>query len=129
MLRRSSILAPRSSAAFTIVELMISIALVVILMVGVHQVFKMSSDTIGMGNSVGAMSQSNRSVQQVFHDDYQRLMKNAPLFILRSGVSGANGTWGAFTTDAERSADRDGDPLTQDLNNDGAEGTPTVPGE
>ena len=33
-----------------LVELMISIAMVVILMVGIHQVFKMTSDTVGMGD-------------------------------------------------------------------------------
>src|SRR5436190_22364925 len=97
----SSILYPRPRPAFTIVELMISIAMVVILMVGIHQVFKMSSDTVGMGQAVADMSRSNRSVQGIFHDDYQRLMKDAPLFIIRSGVSS---TSGAFTTEAERAA-------------------------
>src|SRR5881227_1052391 len=116
----SSILYPRSRAtAFTIVELMISIAMVVILMVGIHQVFKMTSDTIGMGHALADMSRDNRSVQSIFSDDYQRLMKNAPLFIIRSGVAGNSNGWGAFTTEAERSADRDygtnpDAPLTQD---------------
>src|SRR4051794_7788450 len=99
---RSSILDPRSSlrarrassncksqianckSAFTLVELMISIAMVVILMVGIHQIFKMTSDTVGMGQTIGDFSRSNRSVQGIFHDDYQRLMKDAPLFIIRS---------------------------------------------
>src|SRR4051812_22178171 len=107
MHHRSSILHPRSSIrpacaspnrksqianrkfAFTIIELMISIAMVVILMVGINQVFKMSSDTVGVGQAVADMSRANRSVQSTFHDDFQRLMKDAPLFIIRSGVAGA----------------------------------------
>src|SRR6266568_2293697 len=134
MLLRSSIFDLRSSirrlrSAFTIVELMISIAMVVILMVGIHQIFKMTSDTVGMGHSLADNARANRSVQSVFHDDYQRLMKDAPLFIIRSGVAGAGTNWGAFTTEAERSADRDGDPLTQDLDGNGQEGQPTVNGE
>jgi prepilin-type N-terminal cleavage/methylation domain-containing protein len=72
---RPSILDPRSSRrGFTIVELMISIAMVVILMVGIHQVFKMSSDTVGIGHAVGDMARNNRSVQGVFHHDYERVL-------------------------------------------------------
>jgi prepilin-type N-terminal cleavage/methylation domain-containing protein len=124
----------RAHNAFTLVELMISIAMVVILMVGVHQVFKMSSDTIGIGNQVGAMSRDNRSVQQIFHDDFNRLVHDAPLFIIRSGVSyripsSGPPEFGAFNTEAERLASRTGDPLKQDLNGNGNEGEPTVPGE
>ena len=78
---------PFFKSAFTLVELMISIAMVVILMIGVHQVFKMSSDTISIGNQVSDFSRNNRSVQQTFHDDFNRLVHDAPLFILRSGVS------------------------------------------
>src|SRR5882762_1931281 len=80
----SSILYPRCRPAFTLVELMISIAMVVILMVGIHQIFKMTSDTVGMGQQLGSFARDNRSVQGIFHDDYQRLMKDAPLFIIRS---------------------------------------------
>jgi type II secretory pathway pseudopilin PulG len=122
---RKSQIANRKSA-FTIIELMISIAMVVILMVGVHQVFKMSSDTVGIGQALADLARSNRSVQNIFHDDYQRLVKDAPLFIIRSGVSS---TVGAFNTEAERAADRDGDPLTQDLDGNGQEGQPAVNGE
>src|SRR5207248_10245151 len=124
----SSILYPRRPA-FTLVELMISIAMVVILMVGIHQIFKMTSDTVGMGHRVGDWSRDNRSVQGIFHDDYQRLMKDAPLFIICSGVAGAGPDFGAYTTESERSADRDGKPLTQDLDGDGQEGNPSVNGE
>src|SRR5438046_488246 len=124
----SSILSPRRSA-FTIVELMISIAMVVILMVGIHQIFKMSSDTVGMGLVVADMSRSNRSVQGIFKGDFDRLVKNAPLFIIRSGVAGTGPNWGAFTSEAERAADRDGNPLTQDLDGNGTEGQGNVNGE
>jgi type II secretory pathway pseudopilin PulG len=128
---RSSIVDPRlrsirsSRAAFTLVELMISIAMVVLLMIGIHQVFKMSSDTIGIGHAVGDMSRSNRSVQAIFHDDFQRVVRNSPLFIIRSGVVNTVGpptTYGAFNSEADRLTDRDGDPLTQDLDGDGNEG-------
>ncbi|HEV8604350.1 MAG TPA: prepilin-type N-terminal cleavage/methylation domain-containing protein, partial [Tepidisphaeraceae bacterium] len=124
--RKSQIANRKFLPAFTIIELMISIAMVVILMVGVHQVFKMSSDTVGIGQAVGDLARSNRSVQNIFHDDMNRLVKDAPLFIIRSGVSS---NLGAFSNEAERSADRDGDPLTQDLNGNGNEGEATVNGE
>src|SRR6266704_2375212 len=95
----SSILYPRPRPAFTIVELMISIALVVILMVGIHQVFKMSSDTVGMGHALADMARDNRSVQGIFHGDITRMVKNAPLFIIRSGIIGfpANGLFHRHT--------------------------------
>src|SRR5213079_1052371 len=39
-----------------------------------------------------------------------------PLFIIRSGVAGGPpNSWGAFTTDAERSSDTDNDPLTDNF--------------
>lgn len=134
MRTRSPIFNPRSSSAFTIVELMISIAMVVILMVGIHQVFKMTSDTVGMGQQLGDFARANRSVQGVFSADFERMMKNAPLFYIRSGVASTPTSWGAFTTEAERSSDRDAGtnpdaPLTQDFNSNGTEGDANVIGE
>lgn len=73
---------PRYSAAFTLVELMISLFMVVLLMVGINMVFKLSSDTVGMGQAAIGMSRDNRSVQSIMQDDASKWLKDAPAFVI-----------------------------------------------
>ncbi len=94
--------------AFTLVELMVSIALVLILIYGVNQVFKLTGDTIGATNSLSNAIRMNRSIQQSMFDDLRHAVlpgaganRGGPFFIIRSErVS-------AFSNAADEQADRD----------------------
>lgn len=74
--------------AFTLIELMVSIALVVILILGVNQVFKMSSDTIGAGQTYSAIMRDNRAAQAVMEQDARQWVKDAPLFMIANREGG-----------------------------------------
>src|SRR4051794_36254313 len=61
--------AARFSSAFTMVELLVSIALVVVLILGINAVFKYSADAVGTGQAIGDVSRQNRAVQAVLTQD------------------------------------------------------------
>ncbi len=116
----------RRAAAFTLVEVMISVALVLFLIIGVNQVFKMTTDTIGQGQALSLNVRDMRAAQGVvFSDLNAAVMQDLPAFIITSSrVS-------TFRNPIDRLVDRDGLPLTIDLDSDNAEGeaVTAVPGE
>ena len=134
-IHRSSFIVHRS--AFTLVELMVSIAMVVLLLFGIHQVFRMSSNTIGTGQAVNAMSRETRAAQTVMQEDFRRSLKDSPVFIISSQPAGARVdpslpfsanppfTSGPFhfLSRQDRERDNDGDPATIDRDGDGNEET------
>lgn len=94
--------------AFTLVELLVSIALVLILILGVNQVFKLTSDTIGASNGMSEAIRMGRSVQSSMFEDLRKaalpgteLSRQAPFFIIRSERISA------FRSPADEEADRD----------------------
>jgi prepilin-type N-terminal cleavage/methylation domain-containing protein len=110
--------------AFTLIELMVSIALVLILILGINQVFKIASDTVNAGQSLSTANRSNRGIQGVLYPDFQNaVVTGAPCFIIRSTYLPA------FRNRTDELGDRDGNPLTLDMDGDNAEGKPGVPGE
>jgi prepilin-type N-terminal cleavage/methylation domain-containing protein len=133
-------LAPRRPRAFTLIELMVSIALVLILMLGVNTVFRIASSSIGAGNALSDNSRDNRAIQAVINNDFQNALIRSgdmPAFVIRSTRRSA------FRDEAEALADRDFQALTtgapaaavdaairtRDLDDNNVEGEPTVPGE
>ena len=56
---------PHGNSAFTLVELMISVLMVVLLMIGINQVFKLSSDTVGLGQTAIQISNVVRAITLV----------------------------------------------------------------
>ena len=79
--------ARRRPGGFTLVELMISIALVLILILGINQVFKIASDSVGAGQALSDQSRDNRAVQTVLYNDLaQSIIRHddSPCFIIRS---------------------------------------------
>src|ERR1051325_10752525 len=111
---------------FTLVELMISIAMVVLLLLGINTVFKMSSDTVGTGVAVASLTMADRSMQATFQDDFRRAPRDAPLFIIHSGVASSGGNW---MTLADKTSDRDGKALTYEITgttNEGYRGANTI---
>src|SRR5947209_20458033 len=59
----------RRRAGFTLVELMVSIALALLLVIGINAVFKMSSDTVGTGMQMGEITRQFRTVDKVLGND------------------------------------------------------------
>lgn len=125
----------RKAAAFTLVELMVSIALVLIIILGVNAVFKMASDTVNGGQALAAANRENRSIQSVIYGDFENAaITDGPMLLIRSERVPA------FRNREDELADRDFDPqagpaqqmvamMTMDLDNNNQEGEAGVPGE
>jgi prepilin-type N-terminal cleavage/methylation domain-containing protein len=69
--------------AFTLIELMISIALVLILIIGINQVFSITSQTVGAGQAHSNIVRDMRAVQQVFVDDFRSYASDGPALIIK----------------------------------------------
>lgn len=116
---------------------MISIALVLLLMIGINQVFKVTGEAVGTAQVISTTYRDTRAAQAVINDDFAAAMGDtAPCMLLLSR------TQPAFRNRADELSDRDYDPtvgqvlrdrqkLTIDLDRNGTEGeAPTVvPGE
>src|SRR3712207_3853712 len=105
---------------FTLVEVMISVALVLILILGINRAFKMVTDTVGAGQALSGVVRDNRAIQPVIYGDLRSaVMQNPPAFIISSSrVSG-------FRNRTDEQSDRDGNPLTIDLDDNNTEGEPS----
>jgi prepilin-type N-terminal cleavage/methylation domain-containing protein len=115
---------PTASGGFTLIELMVSIALVLILILGINQVFKIASDTVNGGTAISAAAREDRAIQGTMYPDFQNVvLADAPYFIIRSRLQPA------FRNKADEQADRDGDPYTVDVDGNNKEGEANIPGE
>src|SRR5688572_6673984 len=63
----ASSLSPRR--AFTLVELMISVVLVLLLILGINQVFRITADAVGAGQSMSSIVRDNRAAHVSFYSD------------------------------------------------------------
>ena len=110
--------------AFTLVELLVSIAMVLILILGVNAVFKVASDTVNAGQALSAAVRDGRGVEGVLYTDFRSaVMNGGPMLLIRSEVVKA------FRNAVDEREDGDGDPLTVDMDADNEEGEAAVPGE
>jgi len=79
---------PRASSelkrAFTLVELLISLALVVMLLAGVNEIFRASSDTVGIGQAVNAITRDARAAESVMQYDGRAWAPDAPVCFIRA---------------------------------------------
>ena len=105
------------------VELLVSIAIVVVLMTGIATVFRITGDTIGVGQASSAMNRDARAAQAVFAQDFQGAATDGPWIFIRSGRQNA------FLNAKDAASDRDKLSYTYDVDNDGIEGDKTKPGE
>lgn len=72
-------------AGFTLIELMISIAIVLVLMVGVNFIFSSVGQATGMTQAVSRVTREMQGAQSVMNRDFITAdMKNAPYVIIRS---------------------------------------------
>jgi prepilin-type N-terminal cleavage/methylation domain-containing protein len=129
-----------AASGFTLVELMISIVLVLILILGVNQVFKIATDSVGAGQAISDQSRDNRAVQTVLFNDFaQSIIRqgDSPCFVIRSRRTPAfldqeemlsDADYMALATTATRT-EVDLAVRTLDLNGNNVEGEAAVPGE
>ena len=93
---------PARRGGFTLVELMASIALVLLLVLGINQVFSIASRGIGAGQALSTVQRDNRTGHSVIYTDLRNAVTtDQPFFIIRSErVS-------AFRNRQEMEGDRD----------------------
>jgi type II secretory pathway pseudopilin PulG len=70
--------------AFTLVELMISLAMVLLLIIGINYVFRTATDAVSAGQSLNAINADAQSTQPLLFDDLRNASKNPPCFIIAS---------------------------------------------
>src|SRR5215208_368980 len=93
--------------AFTLIELMVSIAMVLIIILGVNAIFKMASDTVNAGQALALANRENRSVQSVLYDDLRlAVIDDGPMLLIRSERVAS------FRNRPDEVSDRDYDPTT-----------------
>jgi prepilin-type N-terminal cleavage/methylation domain-containing protein len=71
-------------AGFTLIELMLSVAMVLVLIVGVNYVFQTTTDAIGAGQASSTAARDSQSAQTLLFDDFKNVSKNPPCFIIAS---------------------------------------------
>jgi prepilin-type N-terminal cleavage/methylation domain-containing protein len=112
---------PTARPAFTLVELMISIALVAFLILGVNQVFLYTSQAVGAGLAINDAVRSGRAIQQALGTDFAAAVPNgsdanssAALVITSTAVY-------AWRDAADLAGDIDANPATYDQDLSGQE--------
>jgi len=72
---------------FTLLEVLVSIALVLIIILGVNQVFALTSQAVGAGNAVSTIVRDARSAQSIITEDLGNAeILRAPFFLIQSEV-------------------------------------------
>jgi type II secretory pathway pseudopilin PulG len=122
--------------AFTLVEVMISVLLVLLVVFGVSQVFTLTSRTIGAGQALAVAGRDSRAFQSTIAEDWRSCIPDSPLVIIGNGTAYATGTdtlnqttnrdlqlqrgyLGGFKNREEFEADQDSNPFTVDGDGDG----------
>lgn len=113
----------RRTAGFTLIELMISIAMVLMLVAGINAVFQAATKTTSTGLAVEEMTRSMRATEQQLNRDFTHVVpiSEMPCLTIYSMQQFA------FRNRADMNNDPDGRPQTIDLNSDGKEGN--IPAE
>ncbi len=91
---------------FTLIELMISIAMVVILILGVNTVFQSTLQAVGAGQAFVAATRDGRAAQATLGADLGGAASDGPFFIIHSSQMFA------FRNRADLAADKDGKAST-----------------
>ncbi len=69
---------PAVRKGFTLVELMISIAIALLLIVGINKVFEISSQTVGAGQALGTISRDDRTAHTTIYADIKNAVTGTP---------------------------------------------------
>src|SRR5688572_11755926 len=112
-------------AAFTLIELMISIAIVLVLMLGINYVFSTSAQTISTGMALTGVSREMRNARRVIEADFRSAVptEEMPALVIHSEAMMA------FQSPQDKLADGDGNPATYDVNGEQADPPPAINGD
>lgn len=109
--------------AFTLVELMISIALALMLIYGISQVFKLSGDTVGAQQAVASNVRDQRAASATMIEDFRNSLPDSPLVLLSNRIAYAyepskatSGYRAGFKNAEEQRDSSDPDPTIQQIN-------------
>jgi len=99
-------------SAFTLVEVMISIAIALVLILGISQIFSLAQQATGAGNAVLASSEADRGVMPTLTQDFRTMVDgvNAPAIAFSSCAISA------FRNRADMVNDADGNSATLNPN-------------
>jgi hypothetical protein len=75
------------AGGFTLVEVMVSVAMVLMLIYGVSQVFKMSADAMGANQAVSTIVRDHRAAFATMAEDFRNCAPDSPLFLISSTVA------------------------------------------
>lgn len=109
---------------FTLIELMLSIALVVLLMLGVNSIFKTTGEAVGAGQRLGEATRGQQALQSVFAADLASALQDPPVFWIASEQVYMYTNWDDYRANSQGE-----DPWYVDLNANGVRGEAAVPGE
>ena len=118
----------RRSAAFTLVEMLVTVALMLVLMLAVTQIFSIAGRTMSGGQAIAAAVRDAQAAQAVMAHDFAAAASDGPCFIIR------NSRIAAFRNNGDYSSALDttvvAGPLRDDLDGsnslDPANATPTA---
>jgi hypothetical protein len=71
-------------SGFTLVELMISLFMVLLLILGINYVFRSATEAVGAGQVTNQINSDAQSSQPIVFDDLRNVSKNPPAFIISS---------------------------------------------
>lgn len=93
---------------FTLVEVMISIAIALVLILGISQIFSLAQRTTGAGAQVLSAAETSRGIQAMFQSDVESIddTSDAP------GIAIISYPEAAFRNRVDLQQDNDGDPTT-----------------
>jgi prepilin-type N-terminal cleavage/methylation domain-containing protein len=102
----------RGRSGFTLVELLVSIAIALLLILGVNEVFKIGAQTVGAGQAFSSITRDERTAQFSFYTDvHNALTVSQPALMFCSQCTFA------FRDPQEAAAEPSGTPSTLTINN------------
>ena len=101
--------------AFTLVEMLVSVALIAVLMLAVTQIFSIASRTMSGGQAIGAAVRDAQAAQSVMARDFAAAANDGGCFIIRSVRQAAFRSAADYATAIDNT-----DPLKDDTDADGA---------
>ncbi len=109
---------PHRRHAFTLIELMVSIFLMLLIMIGVNSVFTATSATIGTSAAISATNRDARAIQTVLNRDFGTIASDAPAINIRCEQRWMHPNSSEFKIDPTPN-----NPESADLTNSGTEAT------
>src|SRR5947207_7675961 len=76
-----------SARGFTLIEVMISVALVLLLMYGVSQVFKISGDAVTANQAISTITRDHRALAATMAEDWRNVISDSPLVLISSRIA------------------------------------------